>query len=120
MARAESKPHAALVKLRRLAASFPETKEVETWEHPTFRAGNKIFATFEQHRGAPTICTKQTGPDQEDLIEETGFFVAPYVGKHGWVAIHVDEVEWPVVADLVERSYRLVALKRMTRALDER
>ena len=41
----------------------------------------------------------------------------PYVAKQGWVGILIDEVEWPVLADLVVRGYRLVALKRMLRAL---
>lgn len=110
--------HPYLAELRKLSASLPETAEVEAWGHPTFRAGKKIFATFGEHEGAPSIGVKQTRPDQTALVGDGRFFVPPYVGQHGWVGVRVDEVPWPLVADLVERSYRLVALKRMLRALD--
>jgi predicted DNA-binding protein (MmcQ/YjbR family) len=111
--------HPSLTKLRKLAASFPETKEVEAWGHPTFRAGERIFATFGEHDGRPAITVKQTREVQSILVEGPGFFVPPYVGQHGWVGIWTDKTKWPVVADLVESSYRLVARKRMIRALDE-
>ena len=111
-------PHRCLTKLRKLSASFPETKEGETWEHPTFRVRDKIFASFGEHQGRPSIGVKQTKAEQAVLIEHPGIFVPPYVGQHGWVGIWVDDVEWPMIADLVESSYRKVALKRMIKALD--
>ena len=110
--------HPYLSELRRLAASFPETSEVITWGHPTFRVGKKIFASFGEHQDRPTIGAKQTKPDQEVLVQDPRFFVAPYVGQHGWIGIFIDEVEWPMIADLVEASYRLIAPKRLVRTLD--
>ena len=110
--------HPALDKLRELAASLPEAKEVLTWGHPTFRAGEKIFATFEEHEQKPSISVKQTLEDQSILLQNPGFFKAPYVGQHGWVGIWVDQVDWQMTEDLVEHSYRLVASKRMLEALD--
>ncbi len=110
--------HPALTKLRRLSAAFPETAEVEAWGHPTFRAGKKIFATFGEHQGEATIGVKQTRADQGHRVQEDGFFVPPYVGQHGWVGICVDRIDWSMVTALVEQSYRLVALKRMIKALD--
>ena len=111
--------HPYLSKLRKLAASFPETKEVETWGHPTFRVGEKIFASFGEHDNQPTIGLKQTKSDQEALLGDPRFFKSPYVGRHGWVGIRIDQVEWPFVAELVESSYRLIAPKRVVRALDD-
>jgi predicted DNA-binding protein (MmcQ/YjbR family) len=107
------------MKLRRLADSFPETAEVEAWGHPTFRVRNKIFASFGERDGQPTIGVKQTLGDQAILIQDPRFYVSPYVGKHGWIGIRIDEVEWEFVADLVESSFRLVAPKRLARALDD-
>jgi len=47
-----------------------------------------------------------------------GFFTTPY-GRDQWVSLWVDgAIEWKAVAELVERSYRVVALKRMIKALD--
>ena len=111
--------HPALTKLRRLTATFPEGAEVEAWGHPTFRAGKKMFAIFGEHEGRPAICVKQTHAAQAALLEDPRFYHPPYVGGAGWIGIFIDATDWPVVAELVETGYRLVALKRMLRALDE-
>lgn len=111
--------HPYLRKLRKLAGTFPETTEVETWGHPTFRVREKIFASFGSHDGDANIGVKQTKADQSILTHDPRFFVAPYVGRHGWIGIRIDEVEWDVVADLVESSYRLIAPKRLVKQLDE-
>ncbi len=118
MGRPASKSHPFLTKLRKLAASFPETAELETWGHPTFRVREKIFASFGDHDGRPTIGCKQSHADQAILVEDERFFVAPYVGKHGWIGMYIDEVEWPMVAELVETSYRMIAPKTLVKQLD--
>ncbi|MFT7463400.1 MAG: putative DNA-binding protein (MmcQ/YjbR family) [Pseudohongiellaceae bacterium] len=111
--------HPQLSALRQLTASWPETSEVETWDHPTFRAGQKIFATYAYHKGLHSISCKQSKPDQALLVTDPRFQVASHVGRHGWITIDIDHVEWDTVAELVEQSYRLIALKRMVKALDE-
>jgi len=111
--------HPLLTKLRKLNATLPETAEVEAWEHPTFRAGKKIYATLGVGKdGLPTISCKQTQPDQSALVTDPRFRVADYVGKHGWITLDADRVPWPLVEELVLKSYRLIALKRMVKALD--
>jgi len=48
------------------------------------------------------------------------FFVTPY-GREQWVSLWADNaLDWKAVADLVDRSYRVVALKRMVLALEAR
>jgi len=48
------------------------------------------------------------------------FFVPPYVGPSGWVGVRLDvDVEWAVVAEILEEGYRSVAPKRAIRKLDE-
>lgn len=108
----------SLTRLRKLVADWPESCEVEAWGHPTFRAGKKIFAGFGEHEGRPAITVKSTHAEQQLLCSGEGFFVPPYVGKQGWVGILVDDVPWPQIADLVEASYRAVALKRMLAEFD--
>ena len=105
--------HRGYKKLQRLVASFPETAEVETWDHPTFRVLDKIFASFGEQDKEPSITVKSTVADQAALTAGPAFFVPKYVGKHGWVGIFVDRVDWPVVEDLVEQSYGLVAPKSL-------
>ncbi len=111
--------HPALTRLRKLVKSLPETQELETWDHPTFRVREKIFASFGEHEGRPIIGCKQTKPDQAALVQDPRFFVAPYVGKHGWVGIYVDEVEWPFIADHVEQSFCLIAPAKLVRTFQE-
>ncbi|MEQ8768401.1 MAG: MmcQ/YjbR family DNA-binding protein [Planctomycetota bacterium] len=106
--------------LRKLSASFPETAEVVAWGHPTFRAGKKIFASYGEHEGVPTITVKATLADQAALTQDAErFFVPAYVGHQGWIGIYARRVAWPMIEELVEQSYRYVALKRMINALDE-
>jgi predicted DNA-binding protein (MmcQ/YjbR family) len=62
-------------------------------------------------------------PDPEErraLIEDPRFFVPPYFGAAGWLGIDVggDDTDWAELAELLETSYRQVALKRQLAALD--
>jgi hypothetical protein len=55
------------------------------------------------------------------LLEEPRFYVPPYFGPSGWVALDLTAapVDWQEVAELVETSYRQVALVRMLKVLDQ-
>jgi hypothetical protein len=55
-------------------------------------------------------------------VGDPRFYVPPYFGPGGWLALDfsVAPVDWAEVAELMETSYRQVALKRMVKALDER
>ncbi|RWZ53268.1 MmcQ/YjbR family DNA-binding protein [Labedella phragmitis] len=63
-------------------------------------------------------------PDVEErraLLELPRVFVPPYFGPAGWIGIDVDEsprTDWTVIAELIDASYRQVALKRQVAALD--
>ena len=48
------------------------------------------------------------------------FFIPPYVGGKGWLAMYLDErkVDWAEVAELMEDSYRQMAPKRALKVLD--
>ena len=113
------KKQAHLSRLRKLIKTLPETTERLTWGHPTFRVRDKIFATFAEHDGKPSITVKQKRAKQEALCGDSRFFVPSYVGRHGWVGIFVEEVEWGFIADLVEQAYRLTAPKILLRSFDK-
>lgn len=88
--------------------------------HPTFRAGKKTFAVLEEYQGELAICFKATVADQALLTIDPKFYVAPYIGKHGWTSMRVGSPpDWQEVAELVRTSYRVVATKRMLGALEE-
>jgi predicted DNA-binding protein (MmcQ/YjbR family) len=108
----------AVQKLRALCLSFPETSERLSWGHPNFRAGQRTFAAFEVVKGRPSIAFHLNSTDIDLLLRRKQFFITPY-GRGRWVSLWADgTIDWRLVAELLERSYRLVALKRMITALE--
>jgi predicted DNA-binding protein (MmcQ/YjbR family) len=108
-----------LQKLRKLCLAFPETSETSSWGHPNFRAGKRTFATFERVKDRPSIAFRLDRPDVARLLGRKQFFTTPY-GRGQWVSMWADTaLDWRLIADLLERSYRLLANKRMIRALED-
>ena len=104
---------------RALCLEFPETSEASSWGHPNFRAGKKTFAAVEWFKGRPSFAYR-LGPRTADELQQHGsqFFLTPY-GRGQWLSMWIDrKVNWRVVRALLDRSYRIVALKRMIIALD--
>lgn len=111
-----------LSELREVALSFPEAVEVEAWGRPTFRAG-KIFSLFAGIESRPWgVIFKPDGDDRLALLDDERFYSPPYYGPSGWLTLDLDwaPVDWDEVDELLDASYRQIALKRMLRALDER
>jgi predicted DNA-binding protein (MmcQ/YjbR family) len=112
---------AILRRLRKICLALPETREVEAWGHPNFRAGKKTFAVWEKYRGEWCIAVKVDDDRRTALLADPRFYVTPYIGVQGWLSMKVEGgVDWRLVKDLVVWSYRQVALKRMLDALDGR
>ena len=107
-----------LKKLRSLCLSFPEASEAASWGHPNFKAGKKTFAAFERVHGRPSIAFRLDRNDVDRLLGRRQFFVTPY-GRGQWVSLWADAaLDWRAIEALLERSYRVVALKRMLTALE--
>jgi predicted DNA-binding protein (MmcQ/YjbR family) len=108
----------AIDRLRALCLSYPEASETASWGHPNFKAGKKVFVAFEHVKGRASIAFRLEACDVERLLMRRQFFATPY-GRGQWVSVWADgAVDWKAVTELVDRSYRLVALKRMVAALD--
>lgn len=108
-----------LKRLRALCLSLPETSETASWGHPNFKAGTKTFVAFERIKGRASIAFRLDPGEVDRLLQRKRFFATPY-GRGLWASVWVDgPVDWRAVEKLVERSYRVVALKRMLTALDE-
>jgi len=109
-----------LDRLRTICLSYPEASEAPSWGHPNFKAGKKVFVAFEEIKGRPSIAFRLEPKDVDRLLMRRQFFVTPY-GRGQWVSLWADDaLDWKAVADLVDCSYRVVALKRMVLALEAR
>ena len=108
-----------LARLRRICLVLPEAVEKETWEIPTFRVREKIFAMA--HDPGTVWCKAPRGV-QAILVGAAPerFFVPPYVGHKGWVRLRIDPVtDWAEVTALINRSYRMTAPKRLAALVAE-
>ncbi len=100
---------------------LPEASEKLAWGDPTFRVRDKIFAMKKRGDGRVSVWCKAPPGSQEVLVsaDPERFFVPPYVGHKGWVGMRLDEdPNWSEVAEIVRRSYRLIAPKRLASRVD--
>jgi predicted DNA-binding protein (MmcQ/YjbR family) len=107
-------------RLRAICLAFPEAAEQETWGEATFRISGKIFAMHVENDERPALWCKAPPGSQTVLVEADPdrFFVPPYVGHKGWIGMHLDRrVVWREVEEVVRRSYRLTAPKRLAARL---
>lgn len=110
------KPRGPTDRLRVLCLALPEAEERETWEIPTYRIRGKIFALQSAIGERDAVWCKAQEGSQELLVQADPdrFFVPPYLGHKGWVGMWLDRrVNWTEVAELVRRSYRLIAPKKL-------
>jgi len=112
---------AILSRLRSICLALPEAVEKQTWDAPTFRIRDKIFAMVHPSDGqSPTAgvslwCKAPPGV-QAILVaaDPERFFRPPYVGPKGWIGIRLDAaVDLLELEDLIGRSYRMTAPKRL-------
>ena len=111
--------HPLVVRVRDLCLPYPEAVEAISHGRCTFRAGKRQFAIV----GSGSRSAVLFIPDELErpvLRERDDVFVPPYEGAYGWLAIlvEVDAGDWELLAELLDTSYRRVALQRQLRALD--
>ncbi|HEU4429538.1 MAG TPA: MmcQ/YjbR family DNA-binding protein [Myxococcota bacterium] len=114
-------PREPLARVRALCLALPEAREKITWDQPTFRVREKMFAVCGAGTGRLAVTVKAPQGAQEVLIayDPRRYFVPHYVGKAGWVGVYLEgRVDWNQVAALIEQSYRLVAPKKLAAKLE--
>jgi len=118
-----SREEDVLDRLRSICLAYPEAAERGGVGDPTFKVREKIFAMRHRHEGRMSLWLKAPPGAQHALVgsEPARFFVPPYVGHHGWVGVWLDvDLDWELVADLIDESYRMTAPKRLVALLDRR
>ncbi len=125
MAKRNKRSDSPLDRLREIVVAWPEIDERVSHGSPTWWGGKKTFASFhDNHHGDGRIAVwiRSDADTQEDLVSAAPhlFFVPPYVGPSGWIGVDVDgEIDWEIVAALLEAGYRAVAPKRALNLMNE-
>lgn len=104
--------------VRQLAMALPEAEERETWETPTFRVRNRIFAMFAD--GQKEVWVKSTRDEQQALIamDPDTFFFPAYVGPSGWIGVRFRTADRDELRELIVEAWRMTAPKRLVAAFD--
>ena len=123
----ETSPEWLLARVRELALALPEAEERPTHGTPGWRIeGGKYFAYFTRHHhgeAAVALLVKTSGQDEmAALIEQDteAYYRPAYYGASGWIGVVLGrpETDWDHVSAWLQRSWRAVAPKRLTRLLD--
>jgi hypothetical protein len=106
--------------LREVALGLPGAAERETWGHPTFRVGDKIFASvYEGDEGA--VATVKATPEEQAVLlasDPATFGVASHVGRYGWTTVRLARVDPDEMRELVVDAWRRTAPRRAVAAFD--
>jgi predicted DNA-binding protein (MmcQ/YjbR family) len=118
-----------LIRLRGIALAFPQAVEQIAHGRPTFRCG-KMFAMYgggtkrtatEPHRRVDESVLFIADPaDRTALLQDNRIYLPAYMASAGWVGLDltVAAIDWTEITELLDASYRQVALKRALARLD--
>jgi hypothetical protein len=117
---------AATTRLATVVAQLPGVAVVEAYGHVEYQlAGKKVAWLLVDHHGDGRLALWVKAPrgEQEALVaaDPARYFVPPYLGPSGWVAVHVDRAsapDWDDVSALVVQAWRMSAGKRAVAAFD--
>ena len=99
--------------IRRLCLTYPEVHEhIDGFGHISFRVKDKPFVIIGE-----TLSIKTLPATQEILLEQRGYTKAPYIGRHGWVLVEIEEVGWLTIEGLVRGGFLIVAPKRLANSV---
>ena len=115
--------YSAEMALRDHALGMPESREDFPWGHRAFRVCDKVFLFLAWDDGVFSLTVKlpqsQTIALMLAFTEPTGYGM----GRSGWVTARFsgrDEVPVGMLCQWVDESYRAIAPKTLTKALDAR
>ena len=109
-----------LTKLTSICLAMPEVERTVRGDHADFRVRKKVFAYFLNNHhedGIVSVCCKSELGENVDRAsrEPNTFYLPAYIGKRGWFGLRLDRlpINWVEVKNVVERSYCLVAPKKL-------
>ncbi|MEX2245659.1 MAG: MmcQ/YjbR family DNA-binding protein [Dehalococcoidia bacterium] len=88
-------------RVREICLALPEATERLSHGEPTWFAGTKVFASWEDHHhGDPVVglWVKGAGGLQEILVgaQPSRYYRPKYVGHKGWIGVNMEgAIDWP-------------------------
>lgn len=95
--------------LQSFALSLPLAEEMITWDHPTWRIFNKMFAICSNEEDGLKVSLKTT-PDRKPILEQDpAIEPAPYLSAKGWVQITItDQSTLAMTKELLKESHHII------------
>lgn len=114
---------ALVARVRALCLALPEAMETMNHGRPSWKAGEKgkAFAVIGASMDRPdTLVFRPEPAEAPAWREDPRVFTPKYWGPSGWLAIDLDRSarDWSETRELIETSYRQVALRRQLAVLD--
>lgn len=111
-------------RVRRICLALPETMEKLSHGEPTFFVRRKVFTMFANNHhndGRIAVWIPVAQGFQATLLEAAPekFFYPPYVGKSGWVGIHLNQMADEELASHIRQAWLLIAPKKLAAAMME-
>ena len=108
-----------LALMRKVCLALPDASESVSAGFVTWRVAKKGFASLYDY-GKGLIVSFWVGIERQGPLEmDPRFFIPPYLGHNGWMALNVaGGVAEPELRGLVVESYRHFASRRAIAALD--
>jgi len=113
-----------LTRAAALVKSFPEVRVERTNEHAAFVVADKKFSWFlNNHHGDGMICIcVKADPEVKEMLIEMDpekYRRPAYISRFGWLSIRLDtgSIDWAEIGQRLIDSYRIVAPKRLVKAL---
>jgi predicted DNA-binding protein (MmcQ/YjbR family) len=98
-----------LEKLRAICLALPGTTETESWGHPNFRAGRRMYAAFDEYDGQQTICFIAPPPIVDRLDGEPRFKRARH---RDWVVRDLESIDWRELKSLLMQAHAMATEPR--------
>lgn len=126
----EADPDWILDQVRTRSLALEETHERPSFGTPGWRVGSekagKYFAYFSRRHFGDTgtsLFVKTSSLDEQSALLDADpdlYFAPKFYGKSGWIAIRLDtgQTDWDHIADWLQKSWRMVAPKRLTKMMD--
>jgi predicted DNA-binding protein (MmcQ/YjbR family) len=106
-------PEQFIARIRAHCMTKPGAYEDHPWGETVYKVPpkGKIFCFTGTE--SPVISVKSTVEKQAALVQHPNIEIAAYVGRYGWVTVHVrDEDTCDLALDLIDESYEAITPKK--------